>query len=149
MPYIIKTRALKGLFATAATALLTGAAPAIASATECQAQSFSQPFAFVNDSSSYVLVPGESPDAFEGEAGSSAAARVSWKTPLMARQRSGARTPGRLESGQPDVLRDDRIPDGPRRRAWDEGPAPPTPTWRLLRRNADLEETPEHRATCT
>ena len=66
MPYIIKTRHLKGLLGVATAALLTGAAPAMASAMECQAQPFSQPFTSVNDTSNYVLVPGESAGAFDG-----------------------------------------------------------------------------------
>src|SRR5579872_2688433 len=67
MPYIIKPKRLCGALVAATAALALAAAPALAEEeSPCEAQPFSQPFAYANDPNNYVLVPGESANAFEG-----------------------------------------------------------------------------------
>jgi hypothetical protein len=75
VPYIIRPKLVPRSVALAAVGLLGFAAPALASGgastppletVPCEAQPFSQPFLLDNDLSDYVLVPGESPDEFDG-----------------------------------------------------------------------------------
>ena len=67
MPYIIKPKRLCMGLAAATAAMAVAAAPALAEEPQCEAQPFSQPFSYVNDLNNYVLVPGESANAFGGE----------------------------------------------------------------------------------
>jgi len=60
------SRRLSCLVASVTAALLVCAAPALADGTPCLAQPFSQPFLFVEDTSNYVLIPGEQAGDFEG-----------------------------------------------------------------------------------
>ncbi len=66
MPYIIEPRRTVCLLVATLAAMLVAASPALASSTDCTAASLSQPFLEVQDTNSYVLVPGESAGSFEG-----------------------------------------------------------------------------------
>jgi hypothetical protein len=66
MRHIDIPRRLGFVAAIVTVALLIGAAPALAEETPCVAQPFSQPFLFVEDTSNYILIPGEQADDFEG-----------------------------------------------------------------------------------
>jgi hypothetical protein len=46
---------------------LVGPAQASVDTSQCMPPEFSQPFLYANDSNWYTLIPGESPDSFEGE----------------------------------------------------------------------------------
>ena len=80
MPYIIRPKLMPRSVAVAGAVLLGSAVPAQAGGSPasgtaasppvetvpCEVQPFTQPFLNLNDKSNYVLVPGESPNDFEG-----------------------------------------------------------------------------------
>ena len=78
MPYVIKRPVKKGISAAVAllasgVVVLTAAAPALAApspitpdTSACADPALTQPFAALGDSSNYTLLPGESPDSFDG-----------------------------------------------------------------------------------